>query len=126
MPRFVVLRHELPAGRSRGSHWDLMFEEGSVLRTWATECEPQMAADSDAMQLPDHRLAYLEYEGPVSGDRGSVTRWDAGEYHLESESPSEIRMRLAGARLVGLLTLVRRDAEGHSWRVSFGAEPMSG
>jgi DNA polymerase ligase (LigD)-like protein len=126
MPRFVVLRHQLPAGESRGLHWDLMFEWGQVLRTWALKCEPLSAAEIDVEQLPDHRLAYLDYEGPVSGDRGSVTRWDAGEYRLESESDGELKMRLEGARLVGLMTLVRRQAGGHSWRVSFGADPTTG
>lgn len=126
MPRYVVLRHELPPGQSRGLHWDLMFEWGQGLRSWAIECEPRGLIEADAEQLADHRLEYLEYEGPVSGNRGSVTRWDAGDYQLESESADELKLRLAGAQLVGLVTLVRRPGGGHSWRVSFGADPRSG
>lgn len=30
--------------------------------------------------LPSHRMEYLEYEGPVSGDRGLVTRVATGNF----------------------------------------------
>ena len=42
-----------------------------------------------AEALPDHRLIYLEYEGPISGDRGTVVAWDRGEYRLKRQSDAE-------------------------------------
>jgi len=122
---FVILRHELPAGDARGSHWDLMFQQGDVLRTWAVQSEPTSAAPIDAVPLADHRLHYLEYEGPVSGNRGVVTRWDRGEYTLERDAPDEWIVTLRGARLTGRMTLRRVDT-GHCWRVSFAAAPING
>lgn len=124
MPRFVVLCHEFPEGHARLKHWDLMFEWGSSLRTWAMAREPLSADEIEAEQLADHRLAYLDYEGPVSGDRGSVTRWDAGDFRLEVSSDHEFRAVVAGARLRGTLVLTR-DEENHSWRVGFWAEPTT-
>ena len=109
----------------RSSHWDLMFQHGDVLRTWAVESVPNSDAPLDAMRLADHRLDYLEYEGPVSGDRGVVTRWDGGEYTLERETADEWVVTLAGARLIGRMTLERVDS-GHCWRVSFVAAPING
>ena len=73
--RFVILRHDMPASAPRATHWDFMVESGEgVLRTWALEREPAAKVDIPALALADHRLAYLEYEGPVSGDQGHVTR----------------------------------------------------
>ena len=59
-----------------------MLEQDGVLRTWALAEEPAAQAEIAAEALGDHRLDYLEYEGPVSGDRGSVSRWDEGEYEM--------------------------------------------
>jgi hypothetical protein len=125
MPRFVVLRHEFPPGHARPAHWDLMFERGGALRTWSIDGEPSSAGPIEASRLPDHRLAYLEYEGPVSGDRGAVRRFDAGEYSLVDDTPDRWVVAVNGARLNGRWTF-ERSALGHSWRVSFTAAPTSG
>jgi len=126
MPRYVVLHHEMPTG-GRRSHWDLMLEFESALRTWAltrelSASQPTVQAES----LADHRLGYLTYEGPVSGGRGTVTRWDAGVFEVELDTPAELRVSLDGQRLHGKLALKRDAADGHFWTVSFSAEPTSG
>ncbi len=125
MPRFVILRHELPPGAQRGLHWDLMLESGDALRTWALSGEPGTAGAVDAEQLADHRLAYLDYEGPVANDRGSVTRWDWGDYELVEDDLQRWSVIVCGQRLKGQVVLERCEPAGHSWRVSFGAVPMS-
>ncbi len=57
-----------------------MFEIDGVLRTWATE--PITSFDDPleraATKLPDHRLHYLDFEGEISENRGSVHRVLAG------------------------------------------------
>jgi hypothetical protein len=126
MPRYVILHHEMPTGL-RQSHWDLMLEFGSALRTWALKHELGASQRPEqAEALPDHRLEYLTYEGPVSGGRGTVTRWDAGPYEVELEAPAELRVSLTGQRLQGKLVLKRDGGDGHFWTVSFSAEPTSG
>ncbi len=125
MPRFVILRHELPPEQARPSHWDLMFEQGGTLRTWTIESELAPHCDVAAQALADHRLEYLKYQGPVSGGRGTVTQWDRGEYTLERDSDNEWQALLSGARLVGRVSL-RRSGADHCWRVSFEAAPTSG
>jgi hypothetical protein len=125
MPRFVVLHHDFPVGHARRAHWDLMLEWGQSLRTWAVASEPGAASEAEAEALPDHRLKYLDYEGPVSNDRGSVTQWDAGQYDLELDCEGQLTVQLRGRRLNGTLTLCR-ETEGHFWRVSFSAAPSIG
>jgi hypothetical protein len=116
MPRFVVLRHEFPADHTRSSHWDVMFETDGVLRTWAIERMPDEPASQPAEALTDHRLEYLTYEGPVSGERGRVTRWDAGTYRRAAEGSAfggqapgraDFRFEVAGFRLRGAIEMVR-------------------
>ena len=118
MPRFVVLRHELPPDSPRGSHFDLMLEQNGVLRSWACEALPAPGQTVEAEQLADHRLAYLEYEGPVSGDRGSVSRVAAGDFELIAESSEELRVRLSTDRLRGTLTIQRMSGDPQRWCVS--------
>ncbi len=77
--RYVILHHEGIAE----PHYDLMFETapGSDLATWRANEWP-IHHGSALTRLADHRRAYLDYEGPVSGDRGTVKRISAGTYDL--------------------------------------------
>ena len=122
MPRFVILRHELPPSQDRISHFDFMLEMGSVLRTWS---HLEMPAEGTTIRfdaLPDHRLAYLEYEGPVSDNRGSVKQVEAGNYETVEESETQLRYRLKGRLLSGLLSLQRDVAVPHCWSATLSTE----
>src|SRR6516165_6867682 len=105
--RFVILRHECPEGYKPGVHWDLMLEEAESLRTWELAAEPAVGLTIAAEQLPVHRLAYLDYEGPISGNRGTVSRWDCGNYELLMSSSTEHSFILVGSRLRGRAVLTR-------------------
>jgi hypothetical protein len=115
MPRFVILHHEMPAGCDRASHWDFMLECGASLRTWALPSEPDSVDEQDAQQLADHRLAYLDYEGPVSGDRGEVRRWDSGTYRTIRDDSRVIEVELEGERLRGMIEFSALE-DGQLWR----------
>jgi DNA polymerase Ligase (LigD) len=123
MGRYVILRHECPADFKGGVHWDLMLEAGDALRTWALAVEPAPGIPIAADQLPDHRHEYLDYEGPVSGNRGTVSRWDAGRFELLGESPRELTVRFAGDRLNGNASLVRASENSRSWEFLLGELP---
>jgi hypothetical protein len=75
--RFVILRHDgVPE-----PHFDLMFETapGGPLETWRSPAWP-IASPVTLTLLAPHRRAYLTYEGPVSNNRGVVTRVAEGTY----------------------------------------------
>jgi hypothetical protein len=100
MPRFVILQHDHPE-----LHWDFMLEAGDKLRTWRLAAPPadgQMVAASVSF---DHRLAYLDYEGPVSSDRGQVVQWDRGDYEELVAAKGYVQVRLRGHKLRGTVTL---------------------
>lgn len=90
--RYTISRHDAPGG----THWDLFLEEGETLRTWRLSAPPE-TGEVTAVALGDHRLVYLDYEGEVSGGRGTVARHASGCYALEGAL-----LRLQGGPSEGL------------------------
>ena len=82
-----------------------MLEARGVLRTWRLSAPPKAGVAIAATASFDHRAIYLDYEGPVSGNRGAVQRWDAGDFVWQSDTPERVAVRLAGRRLNGLAIL---------------------
>lgn len=91
MPRFVIHAHDWPT-----PHFDLMFEDGLSLLTWRLACEPSMNCEISAEQIANHRIEYLDDEGPVSGDRGTVVRWDSGTFDWAERNEGRMTIRLHG------------------------------
>jgi hypothetical protein len=114
MPRFAILQHDSPSG----AHWDFLLEMDGSLKTWALSSMPEVNTEIACRPLPDHRMVYLEYEGPISGDRGSVTRWDAGTFVIERESDTEIVVVLQGAKLCGQAAIHQSPGNQSEWRFS--------
>lgn len=117
--RFVILHHIT----ADGEHWDLMLERGGVLMTWQL---PRNPSEGDCLPLAarrirDHRKAYLDYEGIVSGNRGHVKRVDQGLLEPKAISEDLLIFRLSGSLLVGEFRL-DRDDDGWTLR---RAEPGS-
>jgi hypothetical protein len=104
MPRFAILEHDWPA-----LHWDFLLEAGPVLRAWRVLVEPAPGTESPAEPNADHRLLYLDYEGPVSGNRGTVKRWDAGTFDWIANTPERIEIALHGTRLEGRVVIGGRN-----------------
>ena len=109
MRRYVILTHDHPH-----PHWDLMLETETGLRTWRLASSPSKGAAILAEPLAAHRAAYLDYEGPVSGGRGTVTRWDAGTFDWERDGANEIAVTVLGERFRGRLVL--SEDENGNWR----------
>jgi hypothetical protein len=115
MPRFVILCHQSP----RGVHFDLMLEAGDVLKTWALPDSPQPGVEIECKSLGDHRVAYLDYEGPIAGNRGSVTRSDQGTYQTVEQDEAHWIIELRGAKLDGRATLRCTSEDRRRWSFRF-------
>lgn len=100
MPRFVILAHDWPT-----PHWDFLAEAGNVLRAWRLRRGPLIDVDVPAEPNFDHRLLYLDYEGPLSGDRGTVTRWDGGTCEWLVHEPERVELDIRGTELVGRVVI---------------------
>jgi hypothetical protein len=122
MPRFVILRHDPGPLSDRSLHWDFMLETDAGLLTWALESEPTWNASVVARQLPIHRRDYLDYAGPIAGGRGSVTRWDGGEFEWQRQSEHELAISVRGAVVQGEVQLTRSASDPQRWAVLFPPE----
>jgi hypothetical protein len=124
VPRFVVQHHVLAAD---DDHWDLMLEAGPVLWTWRLADPPDRAdrLPASAQHLGDHRIEYLQYEGEVSGGRGTVAIHDRGSYRWLAETPQQpfdlidsLEFVLDGQRARGSFRLQRTPEDGKDlWRL---------
>ncbi len=103
--RCVVQQHTI-AGQS---HYDLMLEMGDVLATFQVPCPPQDWADKQltCVKLDDHRLMYLDYEGPVLPNRGHVRLVLKGRYRCRSLRENCWQLGLISDIITATLTLRR-------------------
>jgi hypothetical protein len=109
---FALLEHTV----GEAVHWDLLIEqpEATGLATWRLAANPIRAAGpTPAERIADHRAVYLDYEGPLSDERGTVRRVDCGPAVIHSRSEQRWEVELFGAELRGRFELCR----AHSGRV---------
>ena len=113
--------------RARGAeHYDLMIEAGEALATWQVSGNPADLAPSasvPARKLPDHRKAYLTYEGPVSRDRGNVMKVDEGSCDVSCAEADSWQVTFHGRRVKGHFEI--RRIEDDNWtlaRLAAGSE----
>lgn len=121
-PRFALLEHDQSTAAAvppaaRGVHWDFLLARTSdgPLDAWRLAANPlAVQAPIVATPLPPHRPLYLDYEGPIGGDRGHVRRLDRGHATILAWSARRTRFELAGSNLCGIFTLAS-DAVGTWW-----------
>lgn len=106
--RYVILRHEGIAD----PHFDLMVETrpGSDLATWRLAAWP-LHAQTPAQRLKDHRRAFLDYQGDLTGNRGSVHRIDHGDCEVSIDEGATWRLTLQTGGAGTLLLLKQLEAE---------------
>src|SRR6202046_3920522 len=116
--RFVVQRH-----RARRLHYDLRFEIGGVLVSWAVPKGPTLDPNvkRTAIHVEDHPIEYLDFEGVIPSGQyggGDVIVWDNGtwEPHATDDpaaavAAGELHADMHGHKLRGRLILVRRGSE---------------
>jgi len=110
----VILQHDHPF-----PHLDLLMQDGDVLKAWRLlddfRCNAWLAAEA----LPDHRLKFLDYEGPISGDRGTVSRLADGTFEpIAHESSTEQAFVLLDCRLATRAVYRAAAAAAAAWRFS--------
>ncbi len=107
--QFVILEH----GNREGVHWDLLVETelDKPLRTWRLAQDPTRHVGAiPATPIADHRRHYLDFEGELTGGRGTVARVDRGQARWLSSAAGEIRLSLLGCKLRGVYVLRRHMA----------------
>jgi hypothetical protein len=118
----VVLRHDLPDG---SHHFDWLIaqdQNGTMpLRSFRIaqalhELRPSETLSANNIQ--DHRPAYLNYEGPVSGERGTVKQVARGTIRVSGKSMVEIRWGQSPENRPGMIQALQLVREKNlSWKV---------
>lgn len=130
--RFTLSRHDLPGA----PHLDLFLEPGGdagailpatdgKLATWRLPSDPwtwPVGEPVPVERLPDHRAAYLDHEGPVSGNRGTVAIlargvWNTGGDSAPAAGEVVVTLRRSGpgdgnVRAGGVGVMLRLPADG--------------
>lgn len=91
-----------------------MFEvaDSDALRTFAVDSLPIEIGDVvDATKLADHRRAYIDYEGPISNNRGAVVRYAYGAWQGKLWEPTVL-----------LFDPDSKNFAGQTWDIQFGTE----
>jgi bifunctional non-homologous end joining protein LigD len=116
---FVVQRH-----RARNLHYDLRFEIGGVLVSWAVPKGPTLdpSVRRMAVHVEDHPMEYADFEGVIPQGEyggGDVIVWDRGTWEPHgTDDPAaavahgELHADLHGEKLRGRVVLVRTDSAG--------------
>lgn len=120
--RFVILHHR----QSDGEHWDLMIERGDVLWTWQLARNPLTPGPwpIPARRIGDHRKAYLEYEGPLTRNRGEVKRIEAGCVEITETDAGGIHIDFTAGSIRGAFALARSGPD--SWVLTVAAHSRGG
>lgn len=113
-PVYVIQEHH--ASRL---HWDLRFEIGSTLKSWALpKAPPQGDEKRLAVQVEDHPISYAAFEGTIPEGNygaGQVTIWDSGTFELESSEPNRIIVTIRGNKLKGRYCLLHFKPKEKNW-----------
>jgi hypothetical protein len=110
--RFCILLHDHPWW-----HWDFLLESGDDALCWRLLRQPCSGEPIAAEQLPPHRLQYLDFEGPVSGNRGIVKSVANGTYQIVSTQP-EFTIALMGLDWAHSASLVIYEPDRFFWQFS--------
>jgi hypothetical protein len=116
--RYVIQRHTWKGF----DHFDFMFEvpDSDRLRTFQLPAEPHPLACLQGIscrEIASHRADYLNYEGPVSRDRGSVAIFDQGNAYIVEERSGWLRLHLASTRGIQHPEWVLRATSGSGWHL---------
>lgn len=95
------------------------MQDGDVLKAWRLlddfACGTWLAAET----LPDHRMIYLNYEGPISRDRGTVSRLAAGTFEpISTQSTAKQSFALFDCELATQADFCGDAGQSPAWRFS--------
>ena len=109
--RYVILEHRTGGWNGREDHWDVMLEQSDGLLTWASPPFLSGPSQWSVQLLAPHRSVYLDYEGPISENRGCVRRLDRGHFAVVGRHSDRISLEWVGPVFAGRWDWVVADGQ---------------
>ena len=119
--RFVLHRHD---AKRAGLHWDLRFQVGDKLYSFAIPKGIPEAGDKHlALKMPDHDLSALDFEGNIPDGQygaGSLTIEDKGPCLVYENLPGRIKVSFAGEKMSGPYVFINTRDKNNMWLIFKG------
>ena len=98
-----------------GLHFDFRFEENGVAPSWAVPKGFSQDKVRIAIQVPDHAIPYMDWEGeiPEGYGAGTVEIWEKGILTIVERTPDLVKFSINEGKLKGSWCLTRED--GTKW-----------
>jgi len=114
-PVYVIQEHH-----ATRLHWDLRFEEGNVLKSWALPKHPPTIEGEKrlAVSVSDHPIEYAMFEGEIPQGNygaGQVTIWDKGTFETEERTSKKWIVNIKGEKLQGRYCLLHFKPKEKNW-----------
>lgn len=121
MPRSVLLRHDLPDG---SWHFDWLIDavgvggpdDRNLIAFRLTERPDGGHHAFDATRLPDHRRLYLNFEGELSENRGTITKIAEWGCTIHELAASALSLSLGTPERLALLRGAPSAHASSTWR----------
>ncbi|MDF1809750.1 MAG: hypothetical protein P1U42_08650 [Phycisphaerales bacterium] len=121
MRRAVVLKH---TESSKAPHFDFLIDQPELLIEHRLICfksfiRPDLTTSGklQATRIADHRAHYLTYEGPISGNRGDVSRVANGVIDCFTMTPDSLKMLIKWDDLTIFYDAIRIDLDNPNWLI---------
>ena len=114
-PVYVIQEHH-----AKRLHWDLRFEIGNTLKSWALPKSPPEKEGEKrlAVQVDDHPIQYALFEGEIPAGNygaGQVTIWDKGTFEILEREAKKLVVDIKGDKLKGRYCLLHFKPQEKNW-----------
>lgn len=129
--RFAVSLHQMPSHQARPTHFDLFLEKEDFLMSWILAAPLSDQMNTFVIPNRDHRKDYLDYDGPISQDRGMIRRVQQGRLLWMQSDNDLVEALLRLDNRTFKLTIVRigeesSDQQAGQWQLRLQeSEPES-
>lgn len=113
------LRYCVQEHHARNLHYDLRLEYEGVAKSWAVPKKPEFGLGEKrlAVQVEDHDLEYMKFEGEISEGygAGTVKLWDEGFYEPINIEDKKWVIMIDGKKLKGEFILLHFKEKNWLW-----------
>ena len=110
-----MLKYCIQEHKAKKLHYDLRLEYKEKAKSWALPKKPEFTDGQKrlAIQVEDHDIDYMGFEGTISSGygAGTVKIWDKGSYKPKKIETDKCEIIISGKKLKGEYLLIHYKDE---------------